>query len=112
MVAIKERIQQHAGNKVQVAILIGRLKRNYICELCEKSVEKIDAHHPDYAKPLFIIWLCHRCHTRHHQDLMDIDIFAVLNKAAKTLIFDGNQRKLEYQGLLRGRNKRFSEICC
>jgi len=30
------------------------------CQKCGK--EKVEMHHPDYAEPLQIVWLCKRCH--------------------------------------------------
>ncbi|MBE3087720.1 MAG: hypothetical protein IMZ71_01180 [Chloroflexi bacterium] len=36
-----------------------------ICESClERPAQQ--AHHPDYQKPLEVIWLCVRCHMRLH----------------------------------------------
>ena len=37
------------------------------CAFCGK--EKTEAHHPDYSKPLLIVWLCRKCHTEEHQKL-------------------------------------------
>lgn len=45
------------------AILSGRLKRK-ACEKC--GVKKTEAHHPDYARPLYVKWLCKRCHRELH----------------------------------------------
>ena len=36
------------------------------CAKCQ-STNKIQAHHPDYSKPLKIEWLCHRCHYLVHK---------------------------------------------
>ena len=35
---------------------------------CERCPEKknIQAHHPDYNKPNFIVWLCIKCHRKAH----------------------------------------------
>lgn len=30
---------------------------------------KVVAHHPDYTRPLEVIWLCPKCHRRLHADL-------------------------------------------
>lgn len=35
------------------------------CAIC-KSQENIQAHHNDHNKPLVVVWLCHKCHTKHH----------------------------------------------
>jgi hypothetical protein len=35
------------------------------CEVCGK--EKVEAHHPNYSKPLEVVWLCHK----HHRVLED-----------------------------------------
>lgn len=35
------------------------------CERCGK--QKSEAHHPDYSKPLEVIWLCRQCHAKEHR---------------------------------------------
>lgn len=35
------------------------------CERCGKT--KSEAHHPDYTKPLEVIWLCRQCHAKEHR---------------------------------------------
>jgi hypothetical protein len=35
------------------------------CSMC--GALKAECHHPDYTKPLEIIWLCRRCHKRIHR---------------------------------------------
>ena len=50
--------------KVRSAIKKGLLTPTK-CEKCE-STEKIEAHHPDYAKPLEVMWLCRKCHKKIH----------------------------------------------
>jgi len=34
------------------------------CEVC--GIEKVDAHHDDYAKPLNVRWLCSEHHHQWH----------------------------------------------
>lgn len=38
------------------------------CEHCGRSPKDVPiyAHHKDYEKPLEIVWLCRRCHSREH----------------------------------------------
>lgn len=32
------------------------------CSVCKEKTGKIEGHHPDYEKPLEIIWACRDCH--------------------------------------------------
>lgn len=34
------------------------------CQVC--GIEKVDAHHEDYTKPLDVLWLCRLHHMQHH----------------------------------------------
>jgi hypothetical protein len=45
------------------AIQSGRIKK-MPCEICGET--KIEGHHPDYAEPLVVVWLCNKCHRTHH----------------------------------------------
>ena len=38
------------------------------CEVCG-VVEKVEAHHDDYTRPLDIRWLCKLHHAEHHKDI-------------------------------------------
>lgn len=51
---------------VQRALKTGELVKSP-CEHCGKSDGRLDAHHPDYSKPLAVIFLCRSCHTRLHK---------------------------------------------
>ena len=55
--------QGEAQQAVTRAIAKGVLIRQP-CERCGK--EKTDAHHPDYSKPLEVVWLCRSCHKKEH----------------------------------------------
>ena len=43
--------------------LRGKLRQKP-CRHCGES--KTERHHPDYARPLYVIWLCRPCHLKLH----------------------------------------------
>lgn len=45
------------------AVAAGRVIREACCS-CGNS--KAQAHHEDYSRPLDVVWLCARCHSRLH----------------------------------------------
>jgi hypothetical protein len=45
------------------AVRVGKIKKG-LCVICKSN--KVEAHHPDYQKPLDIIWLCKDHHTKLH----------------------------------------------
>jgi hypothetical protein len=40
----------------------GKLLRPTLCEGCSLPKQRIEKHHPDYSKPLLVVWLCKPCH--------------------------------------------------
>lgn len=53
----------HSAHKaVQNALAKGILKKG----LCHCDSNKVEAHHPDYNRPLFVIWLCNKHHKHIH----------------------------------------------
>ncbi len=60
-VAHHERVSAH--RKVKNAILTKKLIPKS-CEYCGKK--KVQAHHPDYTKPLDVRWLCVKHHAQVH----------------------------------------------
>lgn len=58
------RDKKSAHSKVSQAINNGSLKKEP-CSLCGK--EETEAHHPDYSKPLCVMWLCQKCHALVHK---------------------------------------------
>lgn len=50
------------------AVHRGDLVRPDACQDCGRTNTRIMGHHPDYAKPLDVEWLCSACHrSRHHK---------------------------------------------
>ena len=45
------------------AIRGGRILKQGTCSICG-SKNNIEAHHPDYTKPLAVEWLCRECHVK------------------------------------------------
>lgn len=58
----KRKAQQMVGN----AVRDGKIKKLKSCQECGRT-SGIEAHHPNYSKPLEVVWLCTECHgkTRH-----------------------------------------------
>lgn len=50
-----------ARQKLSEQVRKGKILRPNICSRCA-SGGSIQAHHPDYGKPLLVEWLCVRCH--------------------------------------------------
>jgi hypothetical protein len=65
-----KRVKKHpelsiAKEAARWATKTGKLKKPTLCEGC-KMPKALDRHHPDYAKPLVIVWLCRKCHMAAH----------------------------------------------
>lgn len=54
-----------ARDRVCKALRTGKLVRQP-CAHC--GAVRTEAHHPDYAKPLDVVWLCRRCHLKLHAE--------------------------------------------
>lgn len=57
----KEAARAAVGN----AVRDGKIIRPAECQGCGR-IGHIEAHHPDYSKPLEVMWLCFRCHRAEH----------------------------------------------
>jgi RecJ-like exonuclease len=44
----------------------GVIQIKHHCEHCNTSGVRIQMHHPDYSKPLHVIFLCTKCHGKEH----------------------------------------------
>jgi len=71
--AKKWREENPLGYKAQTAvgyaIRSGKLTKKD-CLFCGAQ-ENIHAHHNDYKRPLDVVWLCAKCHTRMHANFPD-----------------------------------------
>lgn len=56
----KDNCRSYAGTYYRRGKLI---KEN--CKNCKN--EKSQMHHPDYDFPLMVVWLCRKCHLKHHR---------------------------------------------
>lgn len=54
-----------ARKKFRKAVERGKLVRAKFCSQCD-AFGRIEAHHPDYSKPLEVVWLCRQCHSAIH----------------------------------------------
>ena len=50
--------------KVKAKELVGRtpFPKGILCQECQEEIA-IERHHPDYSKPLYVIFVCKSCHT-------------------------------------------------
>lgn len=56
-----------AWNQLNNSVQSGKLKRPCRCDKCGKR-RKTQAHHPDYSKPLAVVWLCTPYHNTEHKE--------------------------------------------
>lgn len=49
------------------AVCEGKIIRPSQCSLCLSSDGVVEGHHPDYSKPLDVIWVCKSCHFVIHE---------------------------------------------
>ena len=52
----------YCHRQVRYAVARGDLIRPNSCSKCGEIRSRIEAHHPDYSKPLDVVWLCKPCH--------------------------------------------------
>jgi len=59
-------LRKKANQIIFVELRAGRMKR-LPCSVC--GCEKSEAHHPNYSKPLEVIWLCKKHHEKEHHKI-------------------------------------------
>lgn len=57
---------QRRANVAVRALILGGYVIPQPCSVPHCGVTRVVAHHPDYGKPLDIVWLCRRHHRLHH----------------------------------------------
>lgn len=73
---IKYAIKKEAKKIYGEALRKGDLKRPKKCSACGIET-RIDGHHDDYLKPLFVMWLCQSCHHARHKKFGFQQIYAI-----------------------------------
>jgi len=66
----RRRDRLEVKRQVEYAIKRGDLVKPTTCSACgyrATAARQIHAHHPDYSKPLEVVWLCQPCHGRAHR---------------------------------------------
>ena len=58
--------KRHARIKLQTALRQGRVVKPAMCAVCGGANMELHGHHPDYALPFKVIWLCPACHGAVH----------------------------------------------
>jgi len=57
--------KRKARDFINNGVKAGRIERQ-VCEVC--GAKKTEAHHPDYAKPAKVMWLCTVHHGERHRE--------------------------------------------
>lgn len=60
--AERNRVKRLAKDAVNNAIRSGKLVKSP----CWCGSKRVEGHHPDYSKPLKVVWLCHKHHKEVH----------------------------------------------
>jgi len=61
----KNKVKASARAKLNYHVVRGKISVPDHCSFCSDNT-KVEAHHPDYTKPLEVEWLCDRCHKITH----------------------------------------------
>lgn len=60
--------KRSAHDRLLRAVKKGLIVKPNCCSICHQPC-KPEAHHPDYSKPLEVLWLCQPCHRNQHPDI-------------------------------------------
>lgn len=62
-------VKEDARNQLRKAVKRGDVVKPEHCEQCgvRPAAPQLHGHHPDYSRPLDVIWLCPSCHGAAHR---------------------------------------------
>lgn len=63
----RHRQKARAHGKAATAQRKGLIQKPDACQKCETHGLKLVKHHPDYTKPLVVVWVCEPCHGKIHR---------------------------------------------
>jgi hypothetical protein len=66
----RNRVNYKVNKKLQAAVSSSRITKPSNCQKCGIEVtdkRRLQGHHPDYSKPLEVIWVCDSCHKDIHR---------------------------------------------
>jgi len=61
--------KRNARQRVRDHILAGKIIKPKKCQRCNQQ-QNLEGHHPDYSKPLEVLWLCKNCHIKAHKKVI------------------------------------------
>lgn len=64
-----DRLRAH--NAIAKAVLRGKLTPWPVCAVPECACTTVEGHHPDYDRPLDVVWLCQPHHKQAHALVKD-----------------------------------------
>lgn len=72
LIELQRSIRRNNHEKYKARVAVGNALRSGLlvrepCAVCGE--ERSQAHHPDYSKPLDVVWLCHEHHRKEHGQL-------------------------------------------
>lgn len=63
--AKNNREKVNVSQKLRYAVNKEKIIKPKVCDHCHEE-KRIVGHHPDYTKPLEVLWLCYSCHKIEH----------------------------------------------
>ena len=56
-----------AQQELRIALRAGKVVPWMVCAVSDCDIMYPEAHHPDYSRPLDVVWLCHKHHSEIHR---------------------------------------------